>query len=167
MRYPQKRPRLLIRQRSRITLNRNRNRIRRQNLILLIHRPPSTPPHLFILQNAPLAPIISLVLNHRPAPLLPFAHRMYSRCCCRVLALVQSGQGDALIRLDVRTRVRGYGFLEENAENGDGSGDDGGCGFDAGPDGEFFAVVGEVFLAELDYVDAFYDGADTGSGVSC
>jgi len=89
---------------------------------------------------------------------------MHSRGCCRVLALVQSGQRDALIRLGMRARVRRYGFLEEDAENGDGSGDDGGCGFDTGPDGEFFAVVGEVFLAELDYVDAFYDGADTGSG---
>jgi len=71
-----------------------------------------------------------------------------------------------LIRLGVRTRVGGYCFLEEDAEDGDGSGDDCGCGFDAGPDGEFFAVVGEVFLAELDHVDAFYYGADTGSGGS-
>jgi len=89
---------------------------------------------------------------------------MHSRGCCRVLALVQPGQGDALVGFGMRARVGRYCFLEEDAEDGDGSGDDGGCCFDAGPDGEFFAVVGEVFLAELDYVDAFYYGADTGSG---
>ena len=69
-----------------------------------------------------------------------------------------------MVGLGMRARVRRYGLFEEDAEDGDGSGDDGGCGFDAGPDGEFFAVVGEVFLAELDHVDAFYYGADTGPG---
>lgn len=59
--------------------------------------------------------------------------------------------------------VRRDFFAEKDAENGDRGADYGHGGFDRGPDCDIFAVVGEVCLPQLDYVDAFYDGADTGS----
>lgn len=55
-------------------------------------------------------------------------------------------------------------LLEEDTQNGDGSTNDGDGGFNSSPNCDVFAVVGEVGLAELDYIDAFYYCADTSSG---
>lgn len=59
--------------------------------------------------------------------------------------------------------VRGHLLAEEDAQDGNGSTDDGDGGFDGGPDRDVLAVVGEVCLPQLNYVGAFYDCADTGS----
>ena len=59
----------------------------------------------------------------------------------------------------MRSLVGGYRFFEEDAKDRNGGGDYGGGGFDGGPDGEFFAVVGKILLTELDHVDAFCDCA--------
>jgi hypothetical protein len=57
--------------------------------------------------------------------------------------------------------VRGDFLAEEDAQDGDGGADDGDGGFDGGPNCNVFAVVGEVGLPELDYVDALHDSTDS------
>jgi hypothetical protein len=59
--------------------------------------------------------------------------------------------------------VRSNCVFEEDAQDGDGGGNDGGGGFDKRPDYDVFAVVVEVLLAQLHEVDAFDDGAHAGA----
>ena len=50
-------------------------------------------------------------------------------------------------RATTRVAVRGDLLPEEDAQDGDGGTDDGDGGLNSGPDGDVFAVVGEVSLA--------------------
>lgn len=65
----------------------------------------------------------------------------------------------------VGVAVGGDFLAEEDAQDGDGGTNDGDGGFNGRPDGDVFAVIGEVGLPQLNYVDAFYNRTDTGSGL--